>query len=359
MTERVRVGIIGTSWFTDLVHLPWLKSHPGAEVVAVCGRNPERASELAKKHGVPQVFSDYRTMIETGKLDAVLVVTPDNLHYEMTMHALEHKLHVLCEKPLASNATQAKEMYEKAESAGVKHMTFFTWRWMPHHQHMKQLVDSGYIGRPFDAHFRYVGGYARDSAYMWRFDRDVGSGALGDVGAHAIDFARYFVGEIRKVSCHLSSYINRASDQPYRPANDSAVLALEFVNGGHATMNLSAVTHMADRGEEQHVILHGEDGTLEALSEHGEVPQATLRGVRKGEEKFQNLKVPDELWGDADRNDLFDIFYKQPIGDRLFIDSILQDKPIQPSLYDGFKAQEVIDAALKSNETGQWVTLPG
>ncbi len=358
MAERVRVGVIGTSWFADLVHLPWLKSHPGADVSAICGRNQDRAQEIAKKHDIPQVFSDYRTMIEKGNLDAVLIITPDNMHYEMTMYALEFKLHVLCEKPLASNAIQAKEMYEKAERTGVKHMTFFTWRWPPHHQYLKQLLDSGYIGRPFDSHFRYVGGYARDGAYLWRFDRDIGGGALGDLGAHAIDFARYFVGDICKVSCHLSTYVNRPTNQVYRPANDSAVLALEFVNGGHATLNISAVDHLADRGQEQHIILHGENGTLEAESEHYEIPISTLRGVRKGEDHFQNLAVPDELWGDADRNSLFDIFYKQSIGDRLFIDSILENRPIQPNFYDGFKVQEVIDAALKSHETGQWVTLP-
>jgi predicted dehydrogenase len=84
----------------------------------------------------------------------------------------------------------------------------------------------------------------------------------------------------------------------------------------------------------------------------------TLQGVRKDEDHFQTLTVPDEFWGDADRNNPFDMFMKLPIGDRLFIDSILQDKPIQPNFYDGFKVQEVIDAALKSHETGQWVTLP-
>ncbi len=358
MTERVRVGVIGTSWFADLAHLPWLKSHPQADVNAICGRNADRANEIATKYGIPQVFTDYRTMIEKGNLDAVLIIAPDNMHYDMTMHALEFKLHIMCEKPLASTAAQAKEMYEKAESVGVKHMTFFTWRWQPHHRYLKQLMDSGYIGRPFDSHIRYVSGYARNGDYMWRFDRDIGGGALGDLGSHAIDFARYFVGDIRKVSCHLSTFIDRPFNQPYRPANDSAVLALEFMNGGHATLNISAVDHMAERGQEQHIILHGEDGTLEAISDHNAIPTRILRGMRKGEDRFQTLAVADELWGDADRNNPFDIFTKLSIGDRLFIDSILADKPIQPSFYDGFKAQEVIDAALKSHETGQWVTLP-
>ncbi len=249
-------------------------------------------------------------------------------------------------------------MYEKAEQAGVKHMVHFTWRWLPHYRYMKQLIDSGYIGRPFVAQFRYVGGYARDGAYGWRFDRGIGGGVLGDLGAHAIDFARYFVGDVKRVSAHLSIFVDRTIDRDHRPANDSAVLALEFVNGGHATVNASAVAHLAQRGQEQQIIIHGEGGTLEAEFNFDMASPLVLRGVRKDEMKFQPLAIPDEFWGGVDQSKPREIFLYQSIGDRLFIDSILEDRPIQPSFYDGLKAQEVIDAALLSHETGRWITLP-
>ena len=122
MTEKVRVGVIGTSGYADIAHLPRVKSHPGAELAAICGRNRARAEEMAGKYGIPLVFTDYRNMIEKGALDALIVSTPDDLHYPMTMDALDAGLHVLCEKPLALNRTEAKQMYEKAEGAGVKHM---------------------------------------------------------------------------------------------------------------------------------------------------------------------------------------------------------------------------------------------
>src|SRR5262245_49187467 len=119
MGEKVRVGVVGTSWYADWMHLPNLKSHPHAEVAAICGRNPERAAEMAGKYAIPSVFTDYREMIEKGRLDAVVVSTPDDLHYPVTMAALEAGLHVLCEKPMALNAEQAREMEEKAKAAGV------------------------------------------------------------------------------------------------------------------------------------------------------------------------------------------------------------------------------------------------
>ncbi len=134
MKDRVRVGVIGTSWYADFMHLAALKSHPNAHIAAICGRNRERAEELARKHDIPRAFTDYRAMIDQAGLDAVVVCTPDDLHYPMTMAALDAGLHVLCEKPLALTLTQARAMLAKAESAGVRHMTYFTHRWEPHNR---------------------------------------------------------------------------------------------------------------------------------------------------------------------------------------------------------------------------------
>lgn len=116
MTESIRVGIIGTSWWADEAHLPMLKADPRVELAAICGRNRERAQEMATKYEVPGVFTDYRDMISRGNLQAVVIATPDDEHYAMTMDALDAGLHVVCEKPLALRADHAKAMYEKGRS---------------------------------------------------------------------------------------------------------------------------------------------------------------------------------------------------------------------------------------------------
>ncbi|MBX3064139.1 MAG: Gfo/Idh/MocA family oxidoreductase [Anaerolineae bacterium] len=353
MADQVRVGVIGTSWFADLVHLPTLKSNSQVHLAAICGRNKDRADEMAQKYGIASVYTDYREMIDKGGLDAVLIVVPDNLHYEMTLYALDAKLHVLCEKPLASSATEAREMYEKAESAGVKHMTFFTWRWQPSFRYAKQLIETGYVGRCYDTHIRYLAGYAHNSDYSWRFDKRVANGTLGDLGSHAIDFARHFVGEIKRVSCHLSTFVDRSANIA-DPANDSAVLALEFVNGAHGTLQVSAVDHLPNMGHEQYVHLYGEAGTLELNATFG---SSEVRGARRDQEQLEVLSIPDEFFTNANRDDLFSILHTQPIGNRLFIEAILEDKPLAPSFYDGWKAQQVIDAGIRSHETGRWVEV--
>lgn len=112
------------------MYLPALKSHPQAELTAICGRNRARAEEMAQKYEIPQVFTDYQAMIEQAGLEALIVAIPDDLHYPVTMAALDAGLHVLCEKPLAFTLRQAREMYERAAAAKVKHMTYFR-RWWP------------------------------------------------------------------------------------------------------------------------------------------------------------------------------------------------------------------------------------
>ena len=245
MHDTVRVGIVGTSWWADEMHLPSLKSHPRAEVVAICGRDATRANAMAAKYAIPRVFSDYRAMIERANLHALVVSVPDDLHHAVTMTALDAGLHVVCEKPLALNALQAREMVELAEAKRVKHVTYFTWRWLPPLRYVKQLVDGGFVGRVRQCQFDQFGGYARSNRYAWHFDGRRAMGVVSDLGSHMLDLARWFVGDIASVSAQLSVCIARESGSldhgTDAPANDAASLALRFADGAHGTLQVSAV----------------------------------------------------------------------------------------------------------------------
>jgi predicted dehydrogenase len=137
------------------------------------------------------------------------------------------------------------------------------------------------------------------------------------------------------------------------------MLLLDFENGAQGSIQLSAMAHIGDRGQEQHVILHGKSGTIEA---HQTFLGSEIQGARQDEKQIQPLPVPDRLWAGVDRtasyfDRLFAVFQRQPVGDRAFIDAILAARPVAPSFYDGFKAQQVIDAAIASHERGCWVSL--
>ncbi|MFN8388055.1 MAG: Gfo/Idh/MocA family oxidoreductase [Anaerolineales bacterium] len=115
MTTPVRIGIIGTSYWVDGFHLPILENYSNVLVTSLCGRNQTRTEELARKFGVGKSFTDYRRMLDED-LDAIIICTPEDQHYAMTIAALDKGLHILCEKPMAFTADEALEMYRKAEA---------------------------------------------------------------------------------------------------------------------------------------------------------------------------------------------------------------------------------------------------
>ncbi|HLK57443.1 MAG TPA: Gfo/Idh/MocA family oxidoreductase [Chthonomonadaceae bacterium] len=353
--NHVRVGIVGTSWWADEMHLPNLRSHPGARITGICGRNRERAEAMARKYAIPAVYSDYREMIASGGLDALVVSTPDDLHYPITMAALEAGLHVLCEKPLALKADQAREMADKAAAKGVKTMVFFTLRGLPVHRYVKALLDAGYIGRCYHCTIQHFIGYGRSGGLGWRFDPQRGLGALGDLGSHAIDLAHWYVGPIVGVSAQLGRYVARrdADAQPVEAAWDAALLSVRFAGGAQGVIQVSTVGHVGERGIQHQITLHGEKGTLEVGIS---LNNLKIRGIRDGKSRFRGLPVPARFWGAADRSNPFSVFTYLSVGDRLFIDAILNDQEISPDFAEGARVQEVIEAAITSERDQAWIS---
>jgi predicted dehydrogenase len=363
--SKVRVGIVGTSWWVEWMLAPSIGSHPKAEIAAICGRDQQRASEVAGRFDVPQIYAAYQEMLEAGSLDAVVVATPDDLHYPVTMAALDAGLHVLCEKPLALNADDARAMYEKAEAAGVRHMVNFTWRWLPEFQHLRHLIQEGYLGRPFHSHWQFQGGWGRTPAYGWRYDRERSNGMAGDLGSHMIDRARWCLGEISRVSAHLTTFVEREgpNGQLLDGTNDAASLLVDFQSGASGTIHVSSVAHVGNRSFEERVTLHGDQGTLEGgYAVGGQTAGAWLRGARGDEPELRPIPLPEHLVGSIASIKSFDdqlstLFTSHPVSGRLFIDSIVSNQPASPGFYDGWRVQQVVDAALQSHQRGCWVEV--
>jgi predicted dehydrogenase len=357
MSNKLRIGVIGTSWWTDFLHLPTLKADARVDLVAICGRNRERAQEMASKYGIPKVFTSYQDMLTPDMLHAVVVAAPDDEHCKMTMAALDAGLHVLCEKPLALNADDAKAMYDKAEAKGLKHMTFFTWRWMPQHRYMHDLIEQGVLGRVYHCEFTFLMGGGRDQQYQWRFDPLRAKGVLGDLGSHMFDLARYLVGDIASVNARLASFVKHEGIKD--SANDSAVVLTQFANGAQGMFQLSSVARVDDPFLELRVALHGEAASLVAELKPGGTPKLQLA---KGDELLQSVTVPAQYLEGLDVKEDFvtqflSMFARQSIGSRLFVEAVLGNKAVTPSFYEGWKAQQVIDAAVASHESNQWVSV--
>lgn len=172
MSKQVKIGVVGTSWWSDAMYMPALTKHPNADVRAIVGRNLNHAHEFAGQWSIPHVYASLEELLANESIDAVIIASSNKHHYPMAMTAIGHGLHVLCEKPLAMTYTEAFRMKEAAERAGVKTMVSFTYRFMPTARYLKELIEQGYIGKPYHLNLRYYTGYARDGKYMWRFDLD-------------------------------------------------------------------------------------------------------------------------------------------------------------------------------------------
>lgn len=361
----VRVGIVGTSWWADSMYLPALASHPDAHVVAVCGRDPTKADDFATRWSIPQVFCDPAEMIEKGKLQALIVASANDSHYAITMAALRAGLHVLCEKPLALSYAQALEMATLATQKGVKHMTPFTYRYMPTTRYLKALIDEGYLGRPYHLNMRYYTGFGRGSDYVWRFDvGKAGAGALGDIGSHFLYLATWFFGKVEALSCQLGFMVERPprnpEGRPYERGDDLATLVLSFANGAQGVVQLSTLAYEDTAfGQTHQMEFHGSEGTLHHVIDWDH--EQRLSGARLGQGAVKPLSVPDRYWNglrrDSVHNTYRDVFRTQNVMARQFVSAIVTDAPLEPNFYDGAYVQRLVQAGVISHRKRRWVEI--
>ena len=361
MSAPIRVGVVGTSWWADLMHLPSLTSHPDAVAAAVCGRDRARAEAVAAKFGAAAAYTSHEAMIDEAGLDAVIVATPDDVHAAPASRALARGLHVLCEKPLARTAAEARAMCELAERAGVVNMVFFTYRWVPAYRFLRDLVAAGRIGRPLSFALAFVNGYGLRPGYAWRYDARRSAGVVADLGAHMIDLVRWVLGdEVARVSASLSTFAVHAGP-PHEPAgampqaNDSALVALELAGGAHGTLYCSSVARLGDQGSSKQITLRGDQGTIEASIT---LDGADVRLAGSDGRPAERLALPRE-YGAHPSGDTVALFREQPIGVRAFVDAIIAGSRPRPSFDDGWRVQEVIDAAQRSAASGRWEEVRG
>ncbi len=365
MSDKVRIGVVGTSWWADAMYLPALTRHPLADVRGVVGgTRPEHTREFAARWGVPGAYDTLDDMLAAEPLDALVILSPNVYHFPYAMAALARGLHVLCEKPLAMTSGQARQMTEAAERAGVVTMTPFTYRFMPVNRYLKELVDEGYIGRPYHLNLRYYTGYGRSGEYGWRFDLDqAGSGVTGDLGSHWAYLARWFYGEIVAVTAVFSHVVPRAprpDGVPFTAAEDSAMILLEFENGATGSLHVSSLAHEPGPfGQRHNLELHGSGGSLHAVTDWDRVQR--VDGCRADEPATHELPIPDRFFGSARRdtvgNTYKDTFRMADNMARGFVTAIAAGTPASPDFRDGLAVQRVLDAAILSSREGRHVTI--
>lgn len=364
--ERIRVGIIGPGWWSEVMYVPALRDHPNAELVAVYGRDRARTEAFARANDIDRVYTDVEELCGSGEVDAVIVATSNRTHHRFTLSALDAGLHVLCEKPLAMDVAEADEMAARAEATGRICHVPFTYRWMPTSRWVKRLLDEGWIGTPRHLNLRYYTGYARGDEYLWRLDRgEAGdAGVLGDIGSHFVDLARWFFGEVEAVTCVTSHHIARGprpDGVAYEQLDDGGTIILEFAGGAQGVVTVSAVcVEPSPFGQSHHFDLHGSDGTLYALNDWNRIQR--VQGAKAGDAELRDLPIPDDIWGDGVRRtpvaDTYrDTFRSTDALTRGWLRAIADGRPFPPDFATGAAVQRVIAAADRSAREARRVTL--
>lgn len=380
--KELRVGMIGSSVMGG-VHCMGYKLMPMCfwpapaipRLVAISDMTGELAQEGSQRYGFEKWVFPWQKLLKMSDIELVDVVTPNDLHKDMSIEAAEAGKHVYCEKPLALSGKDAKEMFDAVKKAGVKHCVNFNYRMTPAVMLAKQLIDEGRIGKVHHFRANYLQDHVMNPRspyfpYSWRFSkRRSGSGALGDIGSHAIDLARFLVGEFEKVAALTETFIKERprpeatnSSQTEAPVDvdDGVCFLARFKGGALGTLEASRFAY----GRKNFIMfeINGSKGSIYFNHE------------RMNELKFYSSEDPEHIQG-----------YKtiltgppHPYGKAWFgipgpsigweglvtnmvyeiADGIVNDKEIFPNFYDGWKNCEITDAVLKSAEEEAWVTVP-
>jgi len=277
----VNVGLIGAGNISQ-THARAAAAIPGVAVVAVQGTNAGKAQELAAAHGA-KAYSELEAFLGHRPMEVVIIGSPSGVHAEQGIAAARRGLHVLVEKPIDVSTERADALIAAAEDAGVRLAVLFQDRLKPGIVRLKELAQSGGLGRVLRVSARVPWyrppDYYRLSRWRGRWALD-GGGALMNQGIHTVDLLLWLLGDVTRVQARTATLLHEIESE------DTAVALLEFEGGAVGVLE---ATTAAYPGYPRRVELSGTEGT--AVLEHDRIVAADLRAAR-----------PDVLSAEGDRN---------------------------------------------------------
>ena len=332
--KKLKVGIIGCGTIAEGQAIA-AKQLKNTELTAVCDVIEENAWEFARKLNVPNVFTDYKEMLQTDLIDAVYNCTPNFMHRQVVVDAAKAKKHILTQKPFANTLEEAQEMCEVASENKVILQSAFFERFRGYCQAMKKCIESGEIGKLKMIKTQMSHAGIGDFYYpktKWFHDLSLaGGGCLADMGAHHLDLMRWLAQS--EVKCIDAQIDEAGTGIPEK----NAIVNITYQNGimaqGHWSFSTIAPEGVCyDKFE-----LYGEKGTVFVTWDRNNAP------------RFQIVKKGDLQWTDYPYEEIDGFFAME----KHFADCILQHRKPMTTGYDGIKSVETILAAYKSAVTGE------
>jgi len=344
----------------------------------ICGRDEANVKDAAQKFGWQEYETSWENLVMRNDIDLIDITAPSNVHKDIAIAAAQAGKHILCEKPLALSLSDAREMLNAVEKAGVKHMIGFNYRRAPAVQLIKELIDNGKLGKIY--HFRglYLQDWIIDPNFplVWRLQKEVaGSGSIGDLGAHLIDIARYLVDEIddiigmgetfvkeRPIVSEMAGLSGKAAVNAAKaPVNvDDATVALgHFKNG--ALFVIEATRFAAGYRNGMCFEINGSKGSVRFNLERMNELQYYSSDDEECVQGFRTIQVTEPIhpymqaWWPAGHIIGYEHTFIHEIYD--LVNSIAVNENPEPSFYDGVKCQQVLEAIEESTKQKRWVKI--
>ncbi|MGB8893064.1 MAG: Gfo/Idh/MocA family oxidoreductase [Pseudolabrys sp.] len=341
----IRLGIIGTN-YGRTVQLPAFRADPRCEVIALAGSDPTRTAELAHSAGVPKAYSSWRALVEDVDVQAVAIATLPSLQVSIAIRALELGKPVFAEKPMANDFAGARTMLRQAMLSRKPTMIDFNFHQIMSWQRAKAMLDAKAIGalRHVTVHWHVESRAIQLRMRSWKTVGDDGGGVLGNFISHCFHYLEWFCGPIAGLSARVAGLPGDSE------LETTVVMALHLAKGLLVSLSMSCASYL---GIGHRIEFFGEDGTLVLHNPgadymrgfelwHGK-REASL--VRIGAEDPVDAKYPDGRIAPVSRLA------------KLFFDAIEGSGTAAPGFAEGYRVQQLIDAARRSHQQGAWIDV--
>ena len=329
--RKVKWGVLGVAKIATEKVIPAMQRGEASEIAAIASRDPGRARTAAKELGIPRAFGSYEALLADQEIEAIYNPLPNELHVPWTLKALEAGKHVLCEKPIALDAREARMLIEARASSGKLVAEAFMVRFHPQWRRARELARGGSIGEPraIQTFFSY---HLLDPENLR--NRPPGGGGLYDIGCYAIVSARYVFGaEPTRVVATIERDPNFLTDR-------QAGAILEFPGGRHSTFTVGT-----QKSPHQRVTIVGETGRIEIMIPFNAPP-----------DRPTEIAIDDgaDLFGGGRRVEQFPVCDQYTLQGDAFSRAILDGSPLEFPIEDAILNMRVIDALFRSAKSGAW-----
>ena len=322
------------------------------KLVAIAGRNEQAVAEAAERYGFERWTTDWRDVVADPAIGLFDNGGPNSLHAEPTIAAAEAGKHVLCEKPLGRDADESYEIWQRVAATGVKHLCGFNYRFVPAVRLARELIEAGELGEIRHFRGRYLQDWGDDpSLDTWRFQPDeAGSGALGDLGTHVVDLARFLVGEIATVS-GLRAHLPAGPPGGRRPGGRG-----QFEIGAIGTIEATRLA-LGRRNAFQWEINGSKASIAFDMERLNELQVFRADGDRaRGFKTVLVSETDHPFWASGGRPVTSSAGARRSCTRCTTCSAIANDADVAPygaTFEDGYRASEICDAIVRSGETGE------